>query len=141
MQFIKSGKKQLAVAVDYREQVVEIVRDASGHSSQAFELLGLDEFLFQPLTVGDIEDRNDHTRPVRARRADQRYDHTDRTLLAMKGPGLKFRFVSRVVIRQGSDLLAKDFVRLLIEDLAEIPHQLLFAGGAIEVPRSAVDVY
>ena len=45
---------QIAVAVDHREQVVEVVRDAAGQPADRFHLLRLTELLLQPLQFRDV---------------------------------------------------------------------------------------
>ena len=45
--FVQPGDEQLRVAVDHRQQVVEVVRDAAGELADGFHLLRLDELLLE----------------------------------------------------------------------------------------------
>ena len=54
---------QIAVAVDHREQVVEVVRDAAGQPAHGFHLLRLTELLLEPLQFRHVArhaDQADH---------------------------------------------------------------------------------
>ncbi len=60
---VEAIEHQLAVAVDHREQVVEVVRDAAGQPADRFHLLRLTELLLQPLQLRHVArhaDQPDH---------------------------------------------------------------------------------
>ena len=50
------GEGHVAVAEDRRQQVVEVVGDASGELADALHLLGLAELLFELPALGDVHD-------------------------------------------------------------------------------------
>src|SRR4051794_18957143 len=52
-------KRKLAVSVDGREQIVEIMGYASGKAPDGLHLLGLPELFFQSFEIGDIASDSD----------------------------------------------------------------------------------
>jgi len=59
--FLNVGQQQLQVAKDGHEQVVEIVRYASGHGAQGGQLFRLKHFIGKSLLLGDIVDDQKET--------------------------------------------------------------------------------
>src|SRR5207245_2121992 len=55
MPFTQIVQHHAAVAADYGEQVVEVVRHAAGQPADGFHLLRLAELLFQLPALGDID--------------------------------------------------------------------------------------
>jgi hypothetical protein len=51
---LQAVEKQIAVAADHGEQVVEVVSDAAGHAAEGFHLLGLAKLAFEHFSLGFI---------------------------------------------------------------------------------------
>ena len=130
----------IGVAIDDGEQVVEVVSDPTGQATKAFHFLGLDELLLQPLTVGDVEERDNHPRPVLERRIHDGHDHIHQPLFAFQRPHRKFGLKRGTVLRQRGDLLAKNLEGLFIENPAETSQQFLPRRSPVEAAGSAIHV-
>src|SRR5262249_31404484 len=51
---------QRGAAVDHREQVVEVMRDATRQPADRFHLLGVTQLLFEPAALRDVADDDQH---------------------------------------------------------------------------------
>ena len=59
---LRIERQQAGFADDRREHVIEIVRDAAGQLADALDALHLAQLIFQPTTIGDVDE---HTVPQR----------------------------------------------------------------------------
>ena len=57
-------QQNLAIAVDDGQQVIEIVRDASGQHAHRFHFGGLPELFFEPIALGHILEHGEHRQPA-----------------------------------------------------------------------------
>ena len=48
-------RQKIGVALNYHQQIIEVVSDSSGKSSDRFHFLGLSQLLFELFAVGDVE--------------------------------------------------------------------------------------
>ena len=64
--------REVEVAEDDRQQVVEVVREAAGEHSHGFELLGAHVLVLESLLVGEIPGQDDHRRRLAPGLAHQR---------------------------------------------------------------------
>ena len=54
-------QKQIAVAEDGGEKIIEVVRDAAGQLAERFHLLRTEDLILQLLARGDVHERADET--------------------------------------------------------------------------------
>ncbi len=69
------AKNPIGVAINYGEEIVEVVSDAAGQPAQALHFLRLNNLFLETFPVGDIEERDDDARPIVAGRIHNRNNH------------------------------------------------------------------